>query len=155
MLSYRINLTLIIFISACLLTNCKKDKKENFNTKNANDYILNKEWKIYSATVNPPFKINNKYVSDLYENYSDCEKDNFIKYFKDSTVIYDEGPTKCSPNAPQNRENTWFFTNNDTYIEEGGSKLKIIELNDNKLTVASEQKYSGSIYVFTFYFKSN
>lgn len=47
---------------------------------------------------------------------ANCDKDNLITLFQDSTGTIDEGPTKCDVGDPQTTPMTWEFKNNETVI---------------------------------------
>lgn len=59
---------------------------------------------------------NGTYESDDYAGYPACFKDNYSTFRSNGEMEVNEGPTKCSPTAPQTVIKQWQLTNNETTL---------------------------------------
>lgn len=146
-MKYFLAFILLITILGCEKT-IEPEKKDESKTKL--EHLCSEKWQIRAVLIDPPYLDNGKLITDYYLDYQDCKKDNFQKYNSDSTVIYDEGPTKCAPNAPQTRFNDWYFNTDETLLIEDGTEFKIHTLNEKELILTFDQKISGVDYLLTF-----
>jgi hypothetical protein len=121
--------------------------KSNSNNNNSNVTLLTKStWKFDTAGIdgNKDGKIDQEDNS-----LESCFKDNTYVFNKDSTVVMDEGATKCNAADPQTSSYAWSITNTnpavlksdvDPILAEG---LKILTLTDTKLTVYKDTAVYG------------
>ena len=123
----------ILFISTLLLTSgCKDDEGDTPQTKEKTktDLATEGEWRINGGTIVPSITIdimgNIITVDDIWDllayqgggTVQECNKDNLMFLKTDSTVILDEGPTKCDMNDPQTEDGgLWFFVENETKVK--------------------------------------
>jgi len=122
--------------------------KNNSNSNyNAQVTLLTKStWKFDTAGVD----LDKNGVIDQEDNSLEpCFKDNTYVFNKDSTVVMDEGATKCDVSDPQTSSYSWTLTNGnpavlksdvDPILAEG---LKVFALTDTKLTVYKDTSFMG------------
>lgn len=94
---------------------CKKDKSPT-------DLLTGTDWQMKGWTVTPPIFG----ITDYYANAEACEKDDFLRFNKNGTVVFDEGATKCDAADPQTETSSWAFNSNETEIT--------FDLNDDPTT---------------------
>ena len=76
-----------------------------------------KDWKAVAIHIDPGVYVNGQPVTDLTPFYDPCELDDVSRYKADFTYEFNEGATKCDPNAPQIQESgTWAWANNESQI---------------------------------------
>lgn len=98
--------------------------------KTKTDLATEGHWRVNGGTIVPSITIdiqgNIITVDDFWDllayqgggTVQECDKDNLMFLFKDSTVVLDEGPTKCDMNDPQSEPGgLWFFVENETKIK--------------------------------------
>ena len=126
-----IGLFTICILMSTNFSSCKKDEAQ---AKTPYDLLTSHKWRFY-RTGDTMDDVNISW-SVVYDN---CEKDNWLNFFTNGTLIHDEGPTKCSPNDPQNVWGTknWQLQANNTMIRSDGTgvDLKILSLTENSLTL--------------------
>lgn len=132
-----------------IILSCNKDDDDDDN----NDVdakvqlITSATWKYDTAAIGDD---SGKPVSPLPAGaISDCEKDNTITFYSDSTGTLNEGTTKCDAGDPQSTSFTWWFKDNGAVLYSpdpifGGfsGDAKVIELTSTKLRVAKEITYA-------------
>ncbi len=123
------------FVALLLVfTGCKDDEgttptPENKDKSNF-EMATEGTWRVESGTIDPAITIDiqgNVITVDEYWDLlayqgggvvQDCDKDNVMHLNADSTVLLDEGPTKCDPNDPQSEDGgTWTFLDNESKIK--------------------------------------
>ncbi|MCS6824948.1 MAG: lipocalin family protein [Cytophagaceae bacterium] len=138
-----------LFLLSVLLVSCKKDKDDpkpssQGNSSSYQQRILGK-WKITSFTL-----VSDSASIDYYQQMEDCEKDNILEFRRDSVLIFDEGPTKCNVDDPQQTDGTYVLsadnkkltmTNNMGYdsftweiVELTNVRMKLIMKSDDQTT---------------------
>ena len=149
-------------ITAFIFHSCKdEDKKPDPSGMKTNtEKISNSNWKLNSATFNPPMVItvgpNTITVKSLLEVLTDCQKDNMLMFNTDSTMTIDNGSVKCEVSEPQTaKDGNWKFINNEKQIEITNSEyFKLISTTGNKvildnITVSETQLTGETDYVYT------
>jgi hypothetical protein len=156
---------LTIGVLAFLISSCKDEEEVKNNVKNTapktkTQLLTEGHWMIVEGTISPDIIIDIPAIglidtiSDYFELLAslgqgqDCYKDNQLWFLKDSTVVNDEGPTKCNGTDPQQTPGgTWMFVENETKLEvKGNSNFDLIqagpmtiqELTDSTLQVSFE-----------------
>ena len=121
-------------ILMALFTGCKEDDTVVPNPENKDktnfQLITEGNWEVSVGTIVPEISIEfmgNTIVVDeywdllAYQNggvVADCNKDDLMLIKSDSTVVLDEGPTKCDVNDPQTEDGgSWKFLENESKIE--------------------------------------
>ncbi|WP_113662101.1 DUF5004 domain-containing protein [Pedobacter nanyangensis] len=79
-----------------------KDKKEGAAITN----LEGTKWKVTSMIVGQEVS-GVKNEADLFLIAENCSKDDLVHFNAGGNFIYDEGPTKCDPDAPQQESGTW------------------------------------------------
>ena len=83
-------------------------------------------------------------VTEIYEGEglgAPCDRDDLVIFKDNNTVNFDEGPTKCDPDAPQvyGTEN-WSLLNDDTQIQFSSDgdvyAVTIVSLNKSTLVIS-------------------
>jgi hypothetical protein len=123
---------LLLITSLILAVGCKDDEGETPTTKEKTktDLATEGEWRINGGTIVPSITIdimgNVITVDDFWDllayqgggTVQDCDKDNLMFLHTDSTVLLDEGPTKCDMNDPQSEDGgLWYFVENETKMK--------------------------------------
>lgn len=123
---------LVLFIIPFLFTECKKEATTTTN-KSKTELLCSSKWFTKSAKINPAIVIGGVSITDIYELYESCGKDDNEKYETNGIGILDEGADKCDPTSPQTSTFTWSFKNNETILDYDGEDANIITLNENEL----------------------
>lgn len=114
-------------------------KKSNEIT-DCNSIIGNWKWKSFTTFGNPVPQDN-------------CEIDDIYKYSTDGILKIDEGPLKCSPDAPQIESGTYSInSSNDKIIIQLGGESEayfIRRLDETTLELESEDTSKGEYVIFT------
>jgi hypothetical protein len=106
-----------LLLAAVALGGCKKnDSTSPSPTASRTDMLTAKNWRISAQTYSVAINNGTPTVSDEYANETACERDNFIKFNTNKSLIADEGATKCSSSDPQTQSGTWDLTTNDTKL---------------------------------------
>ena len=104
-------LTLVTVASSLVFTSCKKDKDDP-KPKSKTELLTAKNWRLSAATsVIGPITI------DVYAAQDACDKDDFLKFNTNKSLIFDEGLTKCDLRDPQSITGAWDLTVNDTKLK--------------------------------------
>ena len=121
--------------------------KSNSNTGNSNVTLLTKStWKFDTAGVDLD---KNGTIDQEDNSLEPCFKDNTYVFNKDSTVVMDEGATKCNAADPQTSSYTWSISNSNPAVLKSdvnpilAEGLKIKTLTDTKLVVYKDTSYLG------------
>lgn len=133
---------IVIFSILIILNSCKKDTSSgSFNT----ELLTNGEWQLTGLTVNPAFSYSGFLsISNLYKYLDSCQTDIFFIFNTlndDSTIIQNEGTTKCNASVSQTEViGTWSLN----------SKKNVLIIND---TTASFEIINvlGSLNLFNGY----
>lgn len=133
------------------LLSCKKDKKEETVAPTKAALLTSHTWKITAATAVPS---GSSTSIDFYTTYvNSCYKDNIYTFKIDSTLIIDEGSTKCDPNHPQNISEKWYFNSDQTKITSftpwGRQTSDIIELTESTFKTKTLVNASGTSFDVT------
>ena len=94
---------------------------------------------------------------DFADDLTACFKDNTYLFNTDSTVVLDEGPTKCDAGDPQTASYPWTISSGNPAILKSSVNdilkegLKVKTLTDTKLVVYKDTSMSGVSlwYVFS------
>ncbi len=101
-------------------------------------------------------------VTNDFQTRPACEKDNIFEFAQNGNYIVDEGPTKCSPDDPQQTVDAWSISSNgDTLtitalsgpLEGQSLPLPIVELTSTQLKVSILFDFGNSsettVYTYT------
>jgi hypothetical protein len=127
-----------LFINAC-----KEDEKtpDPGSNKTKSQLLIGSNWKLQSATFNPPIVVQFGMATITLNNLSEipgvdsCQLDNLLMFNADSTITLDNGKKKCVTSDPQVvKDGNWRFLNNETQIEITNSEyFKLISQGTNKV----------------------
>jgi len=112
------------------LSACNKVSDDPTPTPTSPDYLTSHSWKLVS--VIGTFDVKPPITKDTFSDLKPCQKDNFLKFSPDHTVVYDNGPTKCNPAEPQQESGTWAFSN-------GGQQLA--------MTLGGQNAFPAPVYI--------
>jgi hypothetical protein len=154
------NLLVVVIFSAFLWSACGDESNnsdpEPQNQKSAKDYLMDGDWLVVAATLDPPYVVElfgtKITMYDLYDDLEPCEKDDLWRFKADGRLEYDEGPTKCDPNDPQTSDGgTWTLSadgkiltimDDDDPVEADTIMINLTTLNDTDLKGTSTMDLS-------------
>ena len=125
-------LIFLILLGMAALSACKKDSGPAASTTSRTDLLVAKSWRLSAQTqtfTSASFNNGTPIVTDEYATQQACERDNFLKFSANQTLVADEGPTKCSATDPQTQNGTWQFTNSDQ------TKISILDPSQSSVSV--------------------
>lgn len=101
-------------------SSCKKEKEEPSREQllTAKNWRVTGEVAVTTSSGQPPVS------SDQFASRFDCEKDDFLRFHPDNTLVKNEGPTRCLSTDPQTVSGTWSFNPAKTELtlsESGGA----------------------------------
>lgn len=115
-----------------------------------------KTWKTLSLQINPAIDAdgNGTTETDITQFYDVCMLDNFYQFNSNLAYTYDEGPTKCDPNAPQTPESgTWAWNTGETQITltvpEGTYSLEVATLTTTQLITNQPVTFNNANHTLT------
>jgi hypothetical protein len=76
---------------------------------------------------------------DIPENLDNCMLDDKVKFNTNGSGSFDQGSDKCYPEFPDIQTFDWTFHNNETQIEYGGTVHSILTLDEDQLTIYTEE----------------
>ncbi|GAB3635255.1 hypothetical protein GCM10027422_08450 [Hymenobacter arcticus] len=94
---------------------CKKNDTAA-PTPSRTDLLTAKPWRLAAQTTTSTPSSGPATTTDDYATLSACERDNFVKFNPDKTLLVDEGPTRCSASLPQTSAFTWDFNADQTKL---------------------------------------
>lgn len=145
----------------CLITlalsvawaSCSKNKS---GTNNNVALLTKAAWKFDTAGIDAD---KNGTIDQEDPTLQSCFKDNTYIFNSDSTVVMDEGATKCDAADPQTSTYPWSITNGNPPVLRSdvnpilAEGLKVYALTDTKLTVYKDTSYMGISFWYVFSLK--
>jgi len=121
---------LLVFAAATVLGACKKDSEPAPTPTAATkaDVLVAKNWRLSAQTTTYSIANTPSVSQDEYATYSSCERDNFLKFNANKTLLVDEGATKCDQSDPQTQNGSWDF--NSDY-----SKLTLMDPSQGSVAI--------------------
>ena len=112
---------LIIAATTSLVFDGCKKKDDDPPTKT--ELLTNKNWKVTALTSDPAVSINGVLVTNVFNQFNGCQKDDLFRFSTNGIYTFDEGGTKCNTNDPQTITGTWAFNANQTIVSvtQGGN----------------------------------
>ena len=152
-----------LFIALVLVgsfTGCKKDNDDD-KPKTKTELLTAKNWRLSAAVASGVYQ-GVSFSQDGYADMEPCEKDDFLKFNSDKTLIYDQGPTKCDDTAadPQTDQGAWDLNSDQTKLllsDSGGGAsfgLDILELTASTLKVEYSESDTDGTYKYTLTYSS-
>jgi len=125
-------LILIITFFMGLACNDEPEAEPLDNTpmeKTNTDFLVEGNWQLKSGLIDPSITVDVFGTTVVIESYWDmlaalnggaveeCQMDNLMLFRSDSSVVLDEGQTKCDPADPQEENGgDWLFQSNETEL---------------------------------------
>lgn len=76
---------------------------------------------------------------DIPTEIEPCTQDDLVTFYGDGSGSFDQGSNMCYPEFPQSSPFNWQFHNDETQIEYGGTIHNILTLDENQLTIYTEE----------------
>ena len=136
-------LTLATVASSLVFISCKKDK-EDPKPKTKTELLTTKNWRLSAVTF-----VTGTTTTDTYALLNTCEKDYFVKFNTNKSLLFDEGPAKCNPTSPQSTTGTWDLTVNDTKLTVRASPTAsarlydVVEISESTIRVTQPANFRG------------
>lgn len=140
----------LLLVLAAALGACKKDTD---TTPSKTDLLAAKNWRIVSqSSTYSSSSINNgaAITSNKYTAMPSCERDNFFKFSATSTLILDEGDSKCDSSDPQKQHGSWSFNSDQTKLTLNDPSqaipmgtFDVVSLSASKLELRYSYSYSS------------
>ena len=157
------------------LQSCKHDEEvpgDDGSTKTKTEMLTTGKWLMESGTITPSIEVDIFGTKVTISNYwqllaaingttdaEPCVKDNLMIFNTDSTLILDEGATKCDPADPQQEDGgNWMFKENETKITFSAfpydplkeeRTMKIISLTDSKMVLEMNYDFTDPVTMGT------
>jgi hypothetical protein len=108
--------------------------------------LIGKRWMPVTDVFHPGIQISGELITDNMMLRQECDHDGTTQFASDGTYTSDEGPTKCSEDAPQTVTGKWSLNTERTQITmtENGGDVQIFDietLNDTALKISREAAY--------------
>ncbi|GAB3299471.1 hypothetical protein ACFQT0_31055 [Hymenobacter humi] len=140
-------LPLLLFYAS--LTACQKDKDPAAPTKT--DLLTATNWRLAAYTV-VSVTAGSSTTVDAYAAYPACQRDNFIRFRPDKSILYDEGPAKCDPAISQTETSSWQWADNEqtlavaSRVVNASIPYEVVELTNStlRLRYTRKQYFGGS-----------
>ncbi|SDK00688.1 hypothetical protein SAMN05421823_101637 [Catalinimonas alkaloidigena] len=143
----KINFALSAFLGIALFASC--EKKDDPAAANRTELISEKQWILTAVTVDPALPLNGTLVTNWYAQMDECDKDDIAIFRKNGVYEFNEGASKCDPNAPQTAQTTWSFNSTETVVTVGSSSFTLVELTKDKIIDTRVHTINGINYTFT------
>ncbi|MDJ0366204.1 lipocalin family protein [Hymenobacter sp. H14-R3] len=131
-----------LLLTLVALGGCKKDDN-NTPGMSPTELLTAKNWRVSTFSVTA--------AGQPYPAVLDpCDKDNYLKFNTDKTLIVDEGPTKCDPTNAQTEKGTWSMPSADKLtitapnLPVSGGTFDIKELSATTLHLYISDSQSGT-----------
>lgn len=126
---------LMLFFAALLLLSCRKEK-----TGSQKERLLTmKNWQYHEFGIDE----NLDGEIDIQTGFEDCAEDDLVKFNTGGKGLFNQGTMLCYPTFPQTQDFTWQFHNNETQLEYGGTIHTILNLDEARLKIYTEE-FDGS-----------
>jgi hypothetical protein len=122
----------IFFTQAC-------NKKDKLIVMSKTELLTTGTWKLTAVVADEDG--NGSYETDRFATFSVCFTDNYYTFSSNGILELNEGPTKCSPTAPQTETSTWQLTQNETHLKNNNDDFILEELT--KSTLKWKEEYAG------------
>ena len=87
---------------------------------------------------------------DVTSEFESCWLDNLVTYFKDKSVLFDEGSTRCSSTDPQSYAGVYEVVENVLYTNDeldGEEHSTILELTNSSMTLAQQDALGNTMEI--------
>ncbi|UOQ54409.1 lipocalin family protein [Hymenobacter cellulosivorans] len=134
---HRLRLFLLVFVVLGLGAGCKKEKTD---LKAA--LLTGKNWQITAIAITSTGSQTG--TVDGYALLQPCEKDNYLRFSSDKTLVLNEGASRC-PDTEQQSAGSWDARSDystltiqlNRYSRIAGIQMDIVTLEENQLVLKS------------------
>lgn len=133
---------ILIYIAPLLIMACSKENTVNNNTvnkKGTKEMLMANNWIIAINNMLPGIIIGSDTITDIFAETAPCDKDDFLKFEENDSLIFDEGEIFCSKNDVQVSKGIYLIKDNEhftTIFQKDTINYTILELNENALLVS-------------------
>jgi hypothetical protein len=133
----------LIVLTVVFITSCTKENTGKVTlSKTTKELLIAHNWIMTEYKMKPGLITGKDTLTDIFSDIADCDKDGYIKFTANDTIIYNNGEVKCLPNEPKENK-TRYVINNESKWTEYFSNTKfveyaIIELNETTLLYTFE-----------------
>jgi len=126
------------------VVSCSKDNDDP-KPKTKTELLTAKSWRLTAEQTVVVY--NGKTTTeDGFGDYKACEKDNFLKFNSDKSLVADEGASKCSTSDAQTEKGTWDFNSDQTKLtfSQGGAlsfTFDLADLSETTLKIKTTDTY--------------
>ena len=135
----------LLLLLPVLMFRCSDDDDDQ---KSPSELILG-TWSLTADVINPPIDLGTGPISDFYQFYEACEKDDVFIVKAGNVGEFNEGPTKCDPADDQVIPFTWALQSNNTVLVVDGFSFTIVQLDNTTLKISYKETISGTEYTAT------
>ena len=100
----------LFVLGVAALGACKKNN-ETSPEASRTELLTAKSWRLAAATITAGTSKTDEFAASQA-----CERDNFLKFNTNKSVVVDEGATRCDPSDAQTQTSTWDFNNDQTKL---------------------------------------
>ena len=116
--------TLIFALSVFTFSSCKKKEDEPVieptpPPPTKTELLTGKNWRLTAFICDPPYDFfgTGTPISNVYAQFSPCDKDDILLFKTNNTYVQDEGATKCNTGDPQIiATGPWTFNSTESII---------------------------------------
>ncbi|MGB6036767.1 MAG: lipocalin family protein [Cryomorphaceae bacterium] len=125
------------------------------------DLLTVKNWMIEEGKVEPglDFDRDGTLENDFLSALQECNLDDFYNFDLDGSYTFEEGATKCDPNAPEVIDSgNWSWNSEYTFLtlenaSGSSNEIEIISLTSTEMKWRVTQNLQDSAYIFTYTWK--
>ena len=128
---------LAFLLTGLIFMACNKDDDNSTPPVTAFDLLTSGTWSI--DTIAFDADKNGTIDTPIPGGFQACDLDNTLTFNKDSTGIYDEGPSKCATVDPQSIDFGWQLKSGDSVINFSGNLPDELKGDVNILTLTNTQ----------------
>lgn len=131
-----------LIILAIFYVSCAKDK-ETIIQKTTKELLMTNNWIMSSYMMTPGLKDPNSSdtLTNIFAEYALCDKDDYITFKNNDTIVFNEGTLFCSKFDVQEFKGIYSIEDNNhftTILPNDTVHYSIVDLNDNTLEVKFE-----------------
>lgn len=113
-------MSILAIAATALLVSCdpkKKDENKDLTpkAKTRTELLTAGKWQV-TASKTTVTAMGQTTTEDDFIDMDACDKDDFVLFFTDGKVNFDEGASKCDSMADQTSTGTWAFHDNETKV---------------------------------------
>ncbi|TPG67316.1 lipocalin family protein [Hymenobacter nivis] len=140
---------LLLLLVAASLGACKKN--DDTAPRSNTDLLTARNWRLSAGTTTIAINNGPPKTTDDYASAVACERDDFLKFNADQSLVSDGGPLLCNPSNPRTQTGSWNFENNETKltitdpsIPGPGQTFDVVALSASTLRLHATVSYGSS-----------